>query len=351
MSSEFRMTISAVLVAILSFTSCPFLRAGGGGGNESEDVAQNWPVIRGPAHDLVPYHYDAGILKKVPKEFLEDAPACILYTGVTNLVDPDGTIETITHEITRLNSRKSLEKLGEYRNITYDPSFEKVTLNEARVLKADGRVVPVEPRHVQLRDQITDYLVYDRDKQVVLSFPMLEVGDAIEVKWTVRGKNPEFQGQFFARYGFGDDRYPVVKDEMRVRLPKTKALKYACVGGKLEPNVQEDGNWRTYHWQAENRRELPVDEYLPSKEEFRLEVVCSTFASWNDVLEWHSGFENAAGKSAGADLLGSAERSLCVLRREARFHAASSGSSIGQSLRRLQRPESALGGHASRSWH
>lgn len=286
MGSHIRKTVIVVCLAILSFTFSPSPLAEGGSSVENEDVAQTWPVPRGPARELVPYHYDAGVLKTVPKEFLEDAPACILYSGVTNLVEPDGMIETITHEITRLNSRKSLEKLGEYRNITYDPSYEKVTLNEARVLKADGRVVPVEPRHVQLRDQITDYLVYDRDKQVIISFPTLEVGDAIEVKWSVRGKNPEFQGHFFARYGFGDDRYPVVRDEMRVRLPKSRALKYACSGGKIEPNIQNDGDWRTYYWEAKNRPELPQDENLPSKEEFRLEVVCSTFTSWDEVLEW-----------------------------------------------------------------
>src|SRR5216684_1709762 len=268
MISQLHKAVVLIPLTILLFISSPRVWAEGGGFVETEDAAQTWPVPRGPAHDLAPYQYDAGILKSVPKEFLEDAPACILYTSVTNLVEPDGTVETITHEITRLNSRKSLEKLGEFRSITYDPSFEKLTLNEARVLKADGRAVPVEPRHVQLRDQLTDYLVYDRDKQVIISFPMLEVGDAIEVKWSVRGKNPEFQGHFFARYGFGDDRYPVVRDEMRVRIPKQRTLKFACVGGKIEPDIQEDGNWRTYHWEARNRRELPQEEFSPSKEEF-----------------------------------------------------------------------------------
>ena len=52
------------------------------------------------------------------------------------------------------------------------------------------RTVEVEPRHVQLRDQVTDYQVYDRDKQLVISFPGLEVGDAIEVRWTVRAGIP-----------------------------------------------------------------------------------------------------------------------------------------------------------------
>src|SRR5713101_937460 len=89
-----------VSLAIVSFISGSLVWADGGGFVETEDAAQTWPVPRGPAHDLAPYQYDAGILKSVPKEFLEDAPACILYTSVTNLVEPDGTVETITHEIT-----------------------------------------------------------------------------------------------------------------------------------------------------------------------------------------------------------------------------------------------------------
>ena len=49
----------------------------------------------------------------------------------------------------------------------------------------------------QLRNVATDFQVYDADKQLIVSFPALEVGDVIEVKWTTRGKNPEHGGQFF----------------------------------------------------------------------------------------------------------------------------------------------------------
>src|SRR5262245_5659270 len=51
---------------------------------ESDPV---WPVPRGPSHEPAPYHYDPGVLKTVPKEFLEDAPACILYSGITYVVE------------------------------------------------------------------------------------------------------------------------------------------------------------------------------------------------------------------------------------------------------------------------
>ena len=213
-------------------------------------------------------------------------PACILYSGTTHLVEADGTVETISHEITRLNGRKGIEKLGEYRNIAYDPTFQKLVLNEARVLKADGRIVPIEPKHVQLRDVSTDYQVYDHEKQLIISFPNLEVGDAIEVKWTVRGKDPEYQGHFFTRYNFGDDSYPVVRDEMRVRLLKVRALKYASKGGTLEPSVRDEGDWRTYLWFVSNRPQLPQDDNLPPREELRLEVAASTFTSWEEIGTW-----------------------------------------------------------------
>jgi len=255
-------------------------------GRIAQAAPVDWPVPRGPSREPVPYQYDPTQWLGVPHAFLDDASACTLYSGVSYLLQADGTVETITHEITRFNSRKAVEKLGEYRNISYDPAYESLVLNEARVLKRDGRVVPVEAKHVQLRDSVTDFQVYDHGKQLVISFPTLETGDCIEVKWTTRGRNPEFHGRFFTRYAFGDDANPVVCDEVRVCLPRTLPVHWAVTGGKLEPHLTEAGDQRIYHWQAVNRAQLPLDDNLPSKEEFRLELSLSTFASWEEVLQW-----------------------------------------------------------------
>jgi tetratricopeptide (TPR) repeat protein len=248
--------------------------------------AADWPVPRGPSREPDPYRFDPAAWKKVSRDFLDDAPACTLYSGTTYLIAEDGTTETVVHDVTRFNGRKGIDKLGEYRNITYDPTYEKPTLNDALIHKADGRTVPIEPRHLQLRDLSTDYQVYDHQKQLIITFPSLEVGDTIEVKWTVRGKNPEYQGHFFTRYTFGDDQFPVVADELRVGVPRNLPLKYAAVGGKLEPAVREEDGRRLYVWRATNRRELPQDESAPSKEDLRLQVACSTFRSWEDVGKW-----------------------------------------------------------------
>src|SRR5436309_12656887 len=83
-------------------------------------AAADWPVARGPSREPDPFRYDPVAWKAVPHDFLDDAPACTLYAATTHLVEADGTVETITHDVTRLNSRKSIEKLGEYRHVSYD---------------------------------------------------------------------------------------------------------------------------------------------------------------------------------------------------------------------------------------
>jgi tetratricopeptide (TPR) repeat protein len=252
-------------------------------------AADAWPVPRGPSNEPRPYVYDGKKPPTIPTEFLEEAAACILYAGTTYQLEADGTLVAINHEVTRLNGRKGVEKLGEHRGISWDPDYEKVTVHEARIHKPDGKIVDARPRDVQVRDSGTDYQVYDHDKQLVITFPTLGVGDVLEVKWTVRGKNPEHAGHLFRRYYFGDLDYPAVRDELRVLLPKGRALKYASVNAKMTPEIKDVGQETLYFWTADNCRWISKDDGLPSKEQLRPMVAVSTFTSWEEVGKWKTG--------------------------------------------------------------
>jgi tetratricopeptide (TPR) repeat protein len=243
-------------------------------------------VPRGPSHEPVPYAYDPAGWKAVPRAFLDDGPACVLYAGTNFIVEPGGNVEQIVHEVTRLNNRRGVSLLGEHRSIAYDPTYQKLTLHLARVHKADGRAIDVGPDHTKLRDLNTDYQVYSGARQLVISFPDLAVGDVIEVKWGVRGKDPEGHGQFYGSYSFGNDDYPVVRDELRVLMPRTRPLRSSVRGGKLEAHVTETEEARLYHWQVGLKPALPADKDLPSKEEQRLRLHYGTFASWDEVGAW-----------------------------------------------------------------
>ncbi len=249
-------------------------------------AGEHWPVQRGNSREPQPYRYHDKAWKNVPRDFLENASACILYYATSYRLEADGTVETTVHEITRLNGRRGVEKLGEYRGIQYDPSYQKLTLNVARIFKTDGTSLNVEPRHLKLRDIGTDYQVYNHDKELVVSFPNLAVGDVYEVKWTTRGKDPENFGHFYRRYGFGYDLYPIAREELRVLLPAKTKLNFAYREDDIEHTFRVIGSNRFHQWSVIDNKPLANDTDAPPREMLRKEVLCSTFSDWKQVADW-----------------------------------------------------------------
>lgn len=254
-------------------------------GPELRAESPQWPVDRGPA-PVAALAYDKTLLKSIPAAFLDDAPACVLYSGTTHHLLTNGTIESTSQELIRLNRRKGFEQFGEYKTITFCPSHEKVTLHGIRVHKTNGSIVQVGPEHLHVRDVNTEHQIYDPSKQLVISFPGLEVGDVIDIHWTTRGKHPEFQGQYFNRYMFGHDKYPVVRDEWTIRIPKERPLRHAMVNGEVPLTVRDEGNDRIYHWAGKNFAPPPQGERLPPADERQIQVFASTFDTWEDVFRW-----------------------------------------------------------------
>jgi tetratricopeptide (TPR) repeat protein len=245
------------------------------------------PVARGPAHAPTPYRYERGLLKQVPRAFLDNGPACVLYDCCADLLQPDGSDEEVYHQVIRLNNRKGVEALGEFHQIVFDPSYQKLTLNRACVHKAGGGSVAVRPQDLQLRDSNIDYLDCHRQRELLISFPGLAGGDVIEVEWTLRGKDPEGQGQFFNRFIFGTDEYPTVRSECFIRLGRDRVLRYATTGGDVKHEERDEGGTRLHVWRANLRPPLPAEDRLPRKEDLRLQLWWSTFASWEDVGQWY----------------------------------------------------------------
>ncbi len=252
----------------------------------SRGEGQEWPVPRGPAKSAATVAFDPAVCKRLPAGFLDDAPACVLYSGTTHRLLADGTVETTTQELIRLNGRKGIDQLGEYKSITFCPSYETVTLHQACVHKAKGGIEPVASRHVRLRDVNTDHQIYDPSKEVVISFPGLEVGDVMEVHWTTRGKHPEYQGQFFYRYTFGHDKYPVARDEWTIRLPKERVLRQAVVNGPVPLTISEDGDERVYHFAGKDLAPPPQGDRMPPVDERQCAAYAATFDTWQDVFRW-----------------------------------------------------------------
>src|SRR5262249_41559729 len=116
--------------------------------------------------------------------------------------------------------------------------------------------------------------------------------DVVDVKWTTRCRHPEYDGHFFSRYQFGDERFPVWSDTFGVRAAKGKTVKFAPInphlvpGGKIVPEITQKDGVRQFIWRASDRRPVPKEELSPSKEELRPGIAISTFDSWAEVANW-----------------------------------------------------------------
>jgi transglutaminase-like putative cysteine protease len=63
-------------------------------------------------------------------------------------------------------------------------------------------------------------------------------------------------------------------------------FRFAMVNRKIEPTRKADGDFVTYNWKAINCKRPPQDDNLPSRDELRPVLACSTFASWEEIGRW-----------------------------------------------------------------
>jgi hypothetical protein len=244
---------------------------------------------RGPAPAWAPLPENPQDASRVPAEWLEEHGAIFLHNSTRLLLSPDGTTTTTSTQILRLLGRKAISTLGDHRDIVFDPSYETCVLHHAFVVGGNGQRRELESRHCQVRDMVTDYAVYQNDKQAILSFPGLQVGDTVVVQWSTTGKNPEYQGQCFGRFSLGMVGYPTLEEVVRLGVPAGKNFRARVKGIALEPEklTLEGVDWTT--WKAGKLPPLEVEDAQSADvRDLEPEISFSTFDGWAQVGAWQN---------------------------------------------------------------
>ena len=248
-----------------------------------------WVLKREPSPAWAPLPEKPQDASKVPPEWLEEHGAVYLHNSTRLLLSPDGTTTTSSTQIIRLLGRKAIAALGDHRDIVFDPSFEKCALHHAFVVGTDGKRRELESRHCQLRDVVTDFAVYQNDKQAILSFPGLQVGDTVVVQWTTVGKNPEYKGHSFGRFTLGMVGFPTLEEVISLGVPAGRKFRARLKGLALEPsrNTRDSIDW--IEWKAIQLSPLELeDAQSADTRDMEPEISFSTFVSWDEVGKWQA---------------------------------------------------------------
>ncbi len=188
---------------------------------------------------------------------------------------------TLVQEISyRLFTEVALVNSGKMP-ISYNSKTEDAELLEAYTLKKDGRRIDLGSAGVQIQQgQVASGYGISQAEQrtMMLTFPQLEVGDAVSYKYKLTQKVPVFAGQFYATGSYARNLAWDAID-VTIDLPSTMALHVDAVKLDALPPVEREGR-TSYRWQARN---LPLSTTEPSSVDlFRStpHLVVSTFADW-----------------------------------------------------------------------
>ena len=245
-----------------------------------------WPVPRAPAERSEPLPDVPRLVESLPPELLRDYPAVYLVYREEHTLRPDGNEETFVHQFLRLNNRLAVEELAE-QQIEFLPGSQTLVLHAARLHTAAGTRLDLLPHQAHLRDVNTDFKVYDQARQLVLSFPARGAGDVLEIQYSLVDANPQAAGHMFDMYLFGHQSFPVGREELVLRLPAHRALRFATRGMVPEPAVEPGPDQVVYRWSLQGTLPVGEEEHMPPAASLLPCLAYSTFTSWDEVARFN----------------------------------------------------------------
>jgi TPR repeat protein/transglutaminase-like putative cysteine protease len=131
-------------------------------------------------------------LARYDVRFEEDGSSTFVYDFEVLLTEPKG-LRDVAQQL-----------LG------YNSHFEELTLRDLATVKADGRVIPVDPRAINDQPESADPSspYFDEQRIKMIAFPDITPGDRARGRAVYTSKRPKFPGQFAQFWALRPDRPP-----------------------------------------------------------------------------------------------------------------------------------------------
>ena len=208
-----------------------------------------------------PLFYAAGV-RKISKD---------MVAGNANSVTLNETVDykikdNSNWEVARTVSKKILTYAGKKSSselkIHYNPAWEKVTIDYAKVILKDGTTKNVSKNELNIMDApwVGSAPRYPPSKILVINLPGVEIGSTIEYRVVRAYENRPF----FSAIEYFQDFNPVIKKTVRLKAPKTMPLKVSNrnrTGNTLF--TYEHGKNGDYVWKSSDADALKWERNLP----------------------------------------------------------------------------------------
>ncbi len=171
--------------------------------------------------------------------------------------------------------------------MTFNPLYQKLVVHEISVMRKRKVVGSVSPHQIRLlqREQDLKNGILDGVVSAIAIVPNTRVGDRLDVKYTVVGRNPVYGEKIFGSHSLGW-RVDVALASVRLLVPKDIQIQTREHNLSKKVKVKKRGQFKEYVWRNK-KVEAVFDEgdypawYVPYPW-----VEYSEYRSWSEVKDW-----------------------------------------------------------------
>jgi len=227
-------------------------------------------------------------------ELIRSAPGHEAYPEAGALILLDRKVVTVDRNNSTTMERYLVVKIFEDRG---RDDFGEVTQRfikdaqvcevlEARTHKPDGSVVKPEARAISdvSAPEVADAMAYTNAMLKVVSFPALEKDAVIEYHVRAKPKKSTKEDGFSGLAKFGG-KYPAMKREFRLIVPKGTTFKYAWSQNEPAPVVETLPSGTSYTWTMTNTPQIFEEPGTPDLARLVPVLSYSSYSSWKQVAD------------------------------------------------------------------
>ncbi len=176
---------------------------------------------------------------------------------------------------------------GSELHMYFNPLYQELIIHDVSVFRKRKKIGSVDPKNIRLLQREEDLKngIYDGVVTAIAIIPNTRVGDQINYKYTVVGRNPVYGEKVFGAYTMGWS-VDVRLTNLRLLVPENLDVRTREHKLDLTPKIKKKDGYKEFVWREKNSKAIFDEKDYPSWFIRYPWVEFSEYQSWFDVKEW-----------------------------------------------------------------
>jgi hypothetical protein len=194
--------------------------------------------------------------------------------------------ELFQHHAIIINEETGIQNYSDLW-IDYDLSYQEIYFHKLVIHRGDRQLdrLKIDDFKVTRNETDLSQSIYNGGYTAGIFLEDIQVGDVIEYAYTIKGRNPVFDGQYFSTF-YMEFGVPVNKLSLQITFSRDRAIDYKLFGSVEKPEKRISKGLVTLAWELSDLSEVIANTELPSWYIPFARVQLSEFSRWAEVIDW-----------------------------------------------------------------